>query len=214
MLGPWLAAAWALPPAAAPAPEPVAATAPVVRPWAAPWDVQARYDAWRAATGRPPAVLACEPLWPEAARLCFRRVEAGRLVRVHLGEAPADALSLGDGRAAEAWVAAELETVAVDGSTQTYQRLRDGEGRAVLGVLRPGVLAERLGVPFLAALPSSGVLIAWAGGDPTLDHVLAVGAREIHDAAADPVSPVVFAWDGARWFPFAEAVREPPVSGP
>lgn len=177
-----------------------------VRPWVAPWDVQARYDAWRASTGKAPATLQCEPLWPDHARLCFRRVEAGRLVRVHVGEMESDALKLGAGRDAAAWVAAELERVPVEGSSATYLRLRDGEGRAALGVLRPEVLGERLGVPFMAAFPSSGVLLAWASGDAQLDQIMAVGAREIHDAATDPVSATVHVWDGTRWYRFAEAV--------
>lgn len=186
--------------------EPSEPTPPVL-PWAAPWEVQAAYDAHRARTGREPRPLACGPLWKDAVRLCLQREEAGRLTRLHTGELSGswsmarDRLASG----AAAWVRGEVERVEVEGMEADYRRVRDVRGRAVLAVLAPEVLAEDVGLPLAMAIPSTGVVLAWKGGNPELDKVMAVGVKELHDQAKDRVSAEVWAWDGERWFPFAEA---------
>ncbi len=177
-------------------------------PWAAPWGVQAQYAAYLTGKGLPVSELACEPLWSEAVQVCLKAVHDGKLTRVRRGDPGSDSLPAVRAEAS-AWVRAELEVVAVEGMP-SYRRLRDAHGRAVFGALDPTVLGEELGLPVLVGLPSTGVLVAWASGEPKMDTVMAVGVREMHDAAADPVSPVVFGWDGDRWFPFAEAKSAPP----
>lgn len=176
-----------------------------VVPWAAPWDVQDQYAAFRKGRGEPVVALACDELWADTARVCFRRVDEGRLVRLHEGEVSVPEVREAARESAATWVEAELETVPVEGMEHSYRMLRDASGKAVLGALDPRTLSAALGLPVLVALPSTSVLVAWKGGDPDLDKVMAVGVTELHAAAKDPVSPVVWGWDGERWFPFAEA---------
>ncbi len=185
-----------------------------VIPWAAPWDVQDRYDRWRASRGEAPAALACDALWDRAARVCFREVVGDRLRRVHLdGAPPVRALRRQAEADAASWVRAELETVPVQGMAASYRLLRDARGRAVYGALAPDVLASEVGLPLLVALPSSSFLLAWRGGDPDVDKAMAVGVVELYQQATDPVTPVIFAWDGTRWFAFGEARPVPEGAG-
>ena len=86
----------------------------------------------------------------------------------------------------------------------------------MLGLLAPESLEAQVGTPVMAAIPSTDVVLFWKAGDPKVDHVMAVGVREIHDASTQAVSPVVFLWDGSEWRAFAEATPTEPQteSGP
>jgi len=57
--------------------------------------------------------------------------------------------------------------------------------------------------------------VDWGAGTPELDHVMAVGVREMYDQLDEAVSPMVHTWDGARWHAFGEAKPLPvtPHSG-
>lgn len=168
-------------------------------------------------SGKQSDPLACRVLWKDHALLCFRVWEKDRRRWVTEADLKAWSTTTADLGAAVAGSAAKVltervEKVPVDGSEATYLRLRDGDGWAASGVLAPHVLAKRLGVPYLAAIPAEGVFVAWKHGTPELDHIMAVGVREMHDEQDGGVSPYIYAWDGAKWTPFGEA--KPSVATP
>lgn len=186
----------------------------VVLPWAAPWAVQVQYAQWRTSREQVPAELQCRPLWANEVRLCRRELTEGRLRRLHVGDSTAGLVSTTD---ASAWIQAETEVVSIPGMDTSYRLLRDSQGRAAWAAEYPEVLAKDLGVPFLAAMPDSQRLLAWSAGEPLVDRVMAVGVHEMFAASSTPVSDVVFAWDGERWFAFASAnpvVTEQKKGGP
>jgi hypothetical protein len=188
-----------------------------VRPVVVPIDAPSQYAAFLKSKGESASPLACRTLWEGYSLLCFRVWE--RKVRrwVTVDDLEAWSVTVGDLETAVAVRAREMvstgvEAVAVDGMTSTYLRLTDGDGWAASGGLVPEGLTKRLGIPFLAAIPAEGVFVAWAHGDPELDHVMAVGVRELYDEQPGGVSPFVHAWDGQKWLPFGEA--KPSVATP
>lgn len=183
-----------------------------LRPVVAAVDAPERYNVFRMTEGQDPAALACETLWPEATLLCLRVWEGGKrrwVVDGDLGrwgiafQAARDRLAAG---AADKISAAEL--VPIDGMPASYLRLVDGDGWAAAGVLRPDLVAARLGGgPIRVAVPSENVLLAWrADAGPEVDRVMAIGVRELYEKQPPAVSPKVVSWDGARWIPYGEAV--------
>jgi hypothetical protein len=91
-----------------------------------------------------------------------------------------------------------------------YWKADAGDGWSAAGVLRPDLLAARVGtLPLFVATPVDGVLLAWAPGTPELDMVIAVGAKEMYESEEGPVTPIVHRWDGKRWSSFAEATPVP-----
>lgn len=182
-----------------------------LRPVAASVDAPGRYQAWRTAQGLPPAQLHCEPLWPEVSLLCFRVWEDGRrrwVEQADLGRWGVSAEAL---RAAvEQASAAPIEgaqPVSIEGMSERYLQLVDGDGWAVAGLLRPELLAQRLGGgPLRVAMPSQGVLVAWRPAGLEVDKVMAVGVQELYASQPDALSPRVFLWSGTAWRPFGQAV--------
>jgi hypothetical protein len=185
-----------------------------LRPVVAPADVDERFARHQLAEGRLPEHLACTPLWPSYAELCFRVWEDGQRRWVTVGDAakwslPPDALARAVARRAPEHLR-DAEMVQVEGMEARYLRLVDGDGWAAAGLLRPGGLSERLGgLPIRVAVPADSVLLAWRAGDADLDRVMAIGVRELYDATPGPVTPKVFTWDGDRWTPFGEAAPTP-----
>lgn len=181
-----------------------------VRPAVVGLDVPLAVAAWRQREGLPADALACEPLWPGATLLCWRVWEDGRR-RWVLGSdlerwaADAAALRAAVVKAAEARLEG-AERVPVGGMEASWHRHVDGDWAAA-GVLLPDALAAKVGgLPVRVGVPGDGVLVAWKGGDPDLDRVMAVGVREIFDAQPVRVTPHVWQWDGRAWSPFGEAV--------
>ena len=180
---------------------------------AAPYDIQAGYDGWRATKKLGPQPLACEVLWTGHAQLCFRwRADGKRqwATRDDLTTWTTSTVALRSAATAgsAAWVANETEWVAVSDLDGRYLRLRDGDGRAVLGALAPEALEAAVGSPLAVAIPSTGVLLAWKAGDRDFDHAMVVGVRELHDQARDPVTAVAFRWIGGEWVPWVEATHQ------
>ncbi len=188
------------------------AAEPVVLPALAPSDAPTQYASWLAETGRPRAELACDPLWKDAALLCFK-VQIGNkrrwVTRADLAKWKWDLPELRR-RVTEA--ARQHDTslpnpAAVPGlDGATYWIASGGDGWATAALLDPVALAERLGGgPFLVAVPLETVLIAWKPGNADLDRVIAVGVREMYDGQEGPVSAVIHLWDGERFTAFGEA---------
>jgi hypothetical protein len=188
-----------------------------IRPVVVPIDAPAQYAAFVEGKGGSASPLACRTLWEGYSLLCFRVWERSKRRWVTEEDLQAWTVSVADLETAVAVQAREMvstrfEVVPVEGMASTYLRLTDGDGWAASGGLAPEGLAKRLGVPFLAAIPAEGVFVAWAHGDPKLDHVMAVGVRELYDEQPGGVSPFVHAWDGQKWLAFGEA--KPSVATP
>ena len=182
-----------------------------LRPAVAPWDAVEQYAAYAAATGKSGA-LACEPLWPMEARVCFKLRDGNRLRWVTTDDLTAwgtTASALVEHvRANHPEIAAEV--VAIEGMDASYVRLRDGEGWAALAALDPRVVAAQLGgPPILVAMPSEGVAVAWKPGDPAVDTVMAIGVRELYDAQPGAVSPAIHAWGAEGFALFGRAEPTP-----
>jgi hypothetical protein len=96
---------------------------------------------------------------------------------------------------------------AVKGMDARYWLGASGTGWQSAVFLAPGSVARALGTQSLVvAAPSRGVLLAWEGGDPELDLVMTVGAREMFERQEGPVSEQAFRWDRGTWSVYGRAV--------
>lgn len=186
-----------------------------LRPVMATPDTPERYRTWRLVERMAEDDLACDPIWPGTALLCFRIWENGARRWVGTSDLrkwstnPAALAEQVRARAAQKLAAAEL--VPIEGMDASYLRLVDGDGWAASGVLRPDVLAERLGgLPIRVAVPADSVLVAWRSQGREIDQVMAVGVRELYDQQKGGVSPQIRQWDGEAWLPFGEALPTGP----
>lgn len=203
MFGWWVLGVWAAAPEG-------------LRPVMATPDTPERYRMWRLVEQLPEDDLACEPIWPDTALLCFRLWENGK--RRWVGESDLRAWRT-NVAALEAQVAAHAgpklqaaELVPIEGMNTTYLRLVDGDGWAAAGLLHPELLAERLGgLPIRVAVPNDTVLVAWKAQGKDVDQVMAVGVRELYDQQSGGVSPQIRQWDGESWLPFGQALPVGPV---
>lgn len=196
---PLLAALLAAPPlAAAPAPRP--------DPGLEPADVEEQYRAWATSKGveGDAAELVCRS-FAEAVDLCFSRPKGkGRAWWTRAEGKDAAALeAAGKGAAEEA--VARLEPAKVEGFTRSYFVSARGDGRDHVPVLFPDALRARFGVDPVVAAPVRGVLVAWAPGDLDFDKVVGVGVRRMYDTLPDPVSPLLYRWDGKAWKVWGQA---------
>ena len=166
-----------------------------------------------------PTDLACEPLWPAEARLCFtvpavaNGADAGarRIAKradLEGWQVDLPKLHAAMAEAAAPHVAKGVMVPIVGMEPASWLRLTDPNGWAAAGVLRPDLLAEKLGgVPIRVAVPASGMLVAWRSADPNVDRVMAIGVRELHEQQGGRVSDHVWSWDGKTWTPFGRAVK-------
>ena len=182
-----------------------------VRPSIAPLDIQKQYEAWRVKKAQTVANLACLEFWEDAALLCFRRVEGPKRVWVTHADLRVWGTSLNGlaeelQRRAVKQVAGQVKDVPVNGMDTTYVMASNQDGWGASLVLAPGQMAERWpGREMLFSVPAHGIILAWPGGNPDLDKVMAVGSREIYDSKPGSVSPIVFRWTKKGWVPFVEA---------
>jgi hypothetical protein len=187
-----------------------------VRPVAAPWDVVDQYAEWSEKAGQH-GTIHCDEIWADQVRLCFRIWEGKSRRWMLESETAAAGIPLKDLRGHVLGqgprILTGLERVPVEGMPHAYWQLRDGDGWAVLGALQPGEVARLMGASetIHMALPAQGVLVAWAAGTPELDHVMAVGVREMYEQIGDAVSPMIHTWDGENWSVFGEAKSVPTV---
>jgi hypothetical protein len=182
-----------------------------VRPVASPVDVQAQLDRWRAAQDQEPAVLACAPLWPEQAQLCFRR-GASATAYVTVADLKAWKVDL-DGlvaelrRRSEPKVEAQLRAIDIDGTTARYWIATGDDGWASALLLHPGAVSAKVGSPLLVAVPAEGIVVAWRGGEADIDKIVTVGVTQIHASRPGSITAVVHRWTGSEWVQWAEAVK-------
>lgn len=184
----WVTLAWAGPP-------------PGLTPQLAPVDAPAQWRELQERERQPADPLVCEPLWPNAALLCFKEgsrwVTAADLTRWQTTPAALRAH-------VEAAAPAHLTLGAKSVEGRTYWTA-DGPWAAA-GVLAAAKVAEDLKVEaFYAAAPTDGVTLFWIPGDADLDRMLAVGARKMYDALDGSVTPLVHRWSATGWAGFAEA---------
>ncbi|MEZ4323174.1 MAG: hypothetical protein R3F61_37265 [Myxococcota bacterium] len=172
-----------------------------VRPAAAPADAPAQYEK---AFPRKPG-LACAPLLPEHALLCFRVWEGQKRRWVTVADLTAwqtdlDALVSHVTKGAQKVLENEPTAQKVVDMDAVYHDLRDGDGWAVAPLVAGS--REKL---VRVAIPSTGVFLTWEAGSPELDRVMAVGVREIYEASEDAVTPMVHVWRDGRFVPFVQA---------
>jgi hypothetical protein len=190
-----------------------------LRPVVGTADVGERFARWLGEEGMPPEHLICEPFWPEVASLCFRVWDKGKRRWVVGGDLQAwgvdePALKAAATAGAEAKIRA-AELVPIGGTKASYLRLVDGDGWAAAALLRPDIVAERLGGgPIRVAVPADSVVVAWKVQGDDIDRIMAVGVRELYDQTKGPVSPKIETWDGAKWEPFGEAHPTAPPAPP
>lgn len=186
-----------------------------IRPVAATRDDVARFERWQVERVRASSAALCQPLAIPEVQLCFRVWEGRRRRWVTEADGARWGVSARDleervlGDCVESVSRAEVRTV--QGGAARYLALTDGDGRAVSGFLCPGALTERVsvlghGVGIRAALPTQDVLLAWPAGDPELDRIMAVAAREIFELQSDPLTPQIMLHDGDRWRAFGRAL--------
>lgn len=189
-----------------------AAAPDAVFPVLAPFDAPAQW-----AEAGHPSPLACDVLWPRETLVCFRVQEGNKrrfVTEADLAQWAVDVVAL---RAAVTQRAREKlvdqpKSATIEGTQKTYWTSAEGDGWSAAGVLAPELVAMRLGGPFMVAVPTDRVLLAWRPGDPDLDKIMAVGVKEMFEAADWPVTAVVHRWDGARFTAYVEAVPAPTLT--
>ena len=181
-------------------------------PVVSPTDAPKQYEQWASDKGRPGS-LACARVWTADSLLCFR-TQDGKVRRWVLHEDLRSQNLTLDGLVASARKDAlvhlsDVERVPVDGMDKTYWRLRATDGWAAAALLVPGELVAKISspTPLYVAFPTHDVALIWSSGDPELDHVMLVGAREMYDQMPGQVSPAAHLWTGEEWRRGGEAVR-------
>lgn len=177
-----------------------------LRPVMAPMDAPEQYAEYARSEGRSD-VLACEPVWPRAALMCWRRGSGAWVTRAELRTwetTHSELLTWATAQASErlkaGWTAQRTE-----GIEGLYFTAPDPDGWAHAAVLVPSILSEVTGSEAVyVAAPVDGVLLVWAPGHAQLDHVIAVGVHKLYDQQAGPVTPIIHRYDG-QWSAFAEA---------
>ncbi len=181
-----------------------------------PADVADQYRAFAVSKGRKGEAteLVCRP-FAEATVLCYsrddgkKRVYATRAAGVDAGALEAQS------RGTDAEALACLVPVVPEGTTRSYLACTRGDGRDHVPLLHPDALAARVGKTFVAAAPARGVLVVWTPGDAEFDKLMAVGVRRMFEGMPDPVSPLVYRWDGGHWVTWGQARELPdPVGTP
>lgn len=196
----------------------------VIRPVAASRATIDRFTAWQAGRNTSASPPHCQALPIPEVFLCFRVWEGTR--RRWVTEADRAQWAMTEAQLYEMarrdcvaslrsagfrWVRDSSSAIGGRRDRARYLELVDGDGGAVAGVLCPEAVSQRLGKPtFRAAMPTEDVFLAWPAGDPELDRILAVGAREIHDQHRRSLTPQVVHFDGDRWRAFGRAVPSVP----
>lgn len=192
-----------------------AATPERVDPGLEPADVVEQYRAWATSQKRtgPRAELVCQP-FAEGLKLCFSHATAkGRAYYTAADGLDAAALfARGVGTQTEAL--ARLERTPVEGFAQSYWLSSRGDGRDHVPVLFPEDLRALVGGDVVIAAPVHGVLLAWLPGDLDFDKAVAVGVKQMYETLPDPVSPLLYRWDGKLWRTWGEAKLAEPIASP
>lgn len=177
-----------------------------VDPSLAPAGIEADFRAWANASGRTgsDAELVCRP-FAERVSLCFMRAEGDARVYVTRVDGRTAEQLEADGRGAATDAVKALEPVKVDGFPQPYWVRAAGDGRDHTPFLHPDALRTKLGGEPVVAAPARGVLVAWVPGDLVFDKIVAVGVRRMYETLPDPVSPLIYRWDGEKWVTWGEA---------
>lgn len=185
-----------------------------VDPGLEPADVAAQYRAFATKKGRSGGAteLVCRP-FAEATVLCFSHLEGKKRVYATVDGGKDAAALEAEGRGTEEAALACFEPVTGEGLGRSYFLCARGDGRDHVPVLFPQALAAKVGGDVVVAAPARGVLVAWAPGDLDFDKAVAVGVRRMFESLPDPVSPLVYRWDGARWVTWGEAkLATPPAA--
>jgi hypothetical protein len=191
-----------------------------VRPVTVPEEMPARFEVSAASMGLAGATLPCVKVAPEAVVLCFRVREGETQRWVDSRDLAAWGTDLpGLVEAVRARAPAQLAGSgamrAVAGMDAEYWLGAEGTGWESAVWLVPGWFEARLATArLLVAAPSLDVMVAWAGGHPELDRIMAVGVHEMHGKQAHPVSPWVFRWEEGAWQVYGRAVPTPPKGSP
>lgn len=190
----------------------IAGVPDTVRPAPAPEELPAQFAAWARSKARTGEQLVCEALWRGSTVLCFEVIEgeSRRWVTTRdlasWGIEPAAFFDSQRARATAEAAKVTLNPLRVEGIPGEYFEVDASARWHAAGLVAPEVLRERLKAEtFLVVAPVAGVVLVWVPGDPRLDKVIAVGAREMFDAGDLGVSPVVHQRLPGRWAPFAEA---------
>jgi hypothetical protein len=185
-----------------------------------PADVAAQYRAWATTQKRtgPKAELACQA-FAEGLQLCFTHAVAGaKGAKGRAYYTQADGHTIPELMAGAAGTAADamarMEPVAVEGFAHGYRMSARGDGRDHVAALFPTELAKLVGGDVVIGVPAHGVLIAWLPGDLDFDKVVAVGVKKMFETLPDPVSPLLYHWDGKLWRTWGEAKLAPPAPTP
>jgi hypothetical protein len=101
----------------------------------------------------------------------------------------------------------QLEPRTVHEGTGRYWIATHSGGAPESVLFRPDLLSVVGGAPAVA-VPERGVVIVWNRGDAELDRIMAVGVREVYEAASRPVSSKVLALVDSQWRVWLQAVED------
>lgn len=153
----------------------------------------------------PAAVVACRD-FAEDLVLCFTvpEGEGQRMVTQADLEAWACDMAVVEQRAVtavqEGMSTERPQVVPVEGDTRTYLLSAEGDGLDQAALFSPEALRLRFGgSDFAVGIPARGVLVAFALGDRELETIVTVGIRRLWESLEDPITPVVYGWNGEAW---------------
>ena len=191
-----------------------------VRPVMAAPDTPERFSSWASDHGLEGRSLPCARLVPDALLMCFRLREGKtrRWVRdddLERWGVDLRGLLTAVTERSKGQVAGSGVLTSVQGMDARYWLGASGSGWQSAVFLAPGEVARALETQSLVvAAPSRGVVLAWGGGDPELDLVMTVGAREMFERQEGPVSEQAFRWDRGTWSVYGRAFMPEKLDAP
>ncbi|MSP55506.1 MAG: hypothetical protein EXR69_07885 [Myxococcales bacterium] len=192
------------------APTDLPSARPLVDPTLESANVVSEYAAWARANKLKGAAseIVCSP-FAEGLSMCFtRRQGADRVYYTAADRRSAEDL-LTEAKGAEDAAVEGLEAIYVADFTPPYY-LVAGNSRADAAMLFPDALERKLGGKCVVAVPAMGVLIAWIPGDLDFDKVVGVGVKRAYDTLPNPVSSMLYTWNGASWVVWGQARQSAP----
>lgn len=178
-----------------------------------PWPVVVRGDApgkyasaMQAQGVTTPEPLACEALVLPSHAICFQSAASeGTWEWTTLTEG-AEVVSLRPAEVA-GYVQSYGSLVPITNTSYTYWLSTGPRGQGAQALYYPAQLMAALSTTQLTvATPNQHIVVAWAGGDATLDRMMLVGVREMYDNQPNPVSPKALRWIDGKWVEFGAAV--------
>ena len=96
----------------------------------------------------------------------------------------------------------------IPGTSTVYWASGLMDGLDGAGWLHPKQLEAIAGGPILVAQPLPGTFFFWLKSANSAHKKMAVGIKELYTSSNEPLSPLIYHWDGDNWLVWGEAVQK------